>query len=214
MDTEGKSLLSADAESTAIRMSTVGGSDQVRRNIGKDTKIVVKGHIMLDRSHLVIPADMAKDDRYLEDGENEHILKEGENEIIEEEASMTETYDTAHMERVEGQIMKPIMLKNIHSKDARNKRKREKKAKVREARNAVRLARTLFIIFIAFFICWTPYTLLCLTDRYDKMHKTWYSLAILMAHASSTLNSLLYAVTNRNFRNAYIIFMKKVCRMK
>ncbi len=91
------------------------------------------------------------------------------------------------------------------------KRAKERKAKGKEMRSELRLARTLFIVFIVFCVCWTPYALVCLIDRYDKAPKWYYAFSILLAHASSTLNSLLYAVTNKGFRDAYKVFLKRVC---
>ena len=89
---------------------------------------------------------------------------------------------------------------------------KQKKAKGREMRNDIRLARTLFIVFIAFCFCWTPYALICLIDKHDNIHKAWYAFSILLAHASSTLNSILYAVTNRTFRDGYKKFFKRIIR--
>ncbi len=94
---------------------------------------------------------------------------------------------------------------------AEKKRAKERKAKGKEMRAELRLARTLFIVFIVFCICWSPYALVCLIDRYDKAPKWYYAFSILLAHASSTLNSLLYAVTNKGFRDAYKVFLKRVC---
>ena len=75
----------------------------------------------------------------------------------------------------------------------------------------IRLARTLFIIFIVFVICWLPYASFCVIDKYDSLPKEAYTVAILFAHSSSTLNSVLYAATNKGFRDGYKVFLKK-CR--
>ena len=89
---------------------------------------------------------------------------------------------------------------------------KKRRAKGRELRNDIKLAKTLFIVFIAFCLCWTPYALVCLIDRYDTVHKAWYAFSVLLAHASSTLNSILYAVTNRGFRDGYKRFLKILFR--
>lgn len=98
------------------------------------------------------------------------------------------------------------------TKVAQRKAKKKRRSG-REIRNDIRLAKTLFIVFIAFCLCWAPYALICLIDKDDNFHKAWYAFSILMAHASSTLNSILYAVTNRGFRDGYKKFLKVMfCR--
>ena len=89
---------------------------------------------------------------------------------------------------------------------------KKRRAKGRELRNDIRLAKTLFIVFIAFCLCWAPYALICLIDKYDTIHNAWYAFSVLLAHASSTLNSILYAVTNRGFRDGYKRFLKILFR--
>ncbi len=73
----------------------------------------------------------------------------------------------------------------------------------------VKLAKTLFIIFIVFCLCWTPYALLCLIDKDDRVMRDAYAMAILLAHTSSTINSIMYAATNKTFRDGYKAFLKK-----
>lgn len=79
----------------------------------------------------------------------------------------------------------------------------------RNMKSEIKLAKTLFIIFIVFVICWAPYALICLVDRADNMPKEAYTIAILFAHSSSTLNSVLYAATNKGFRQGYKLFLNK-----
>ena len=76
----------------------------------------------------------------------------------------------------------------------------------------VKLAKTLFIVFMVFCVCWTPYALMCLIDRYDQVPKEVYTFGVLMAHTSSTLNSILYAVTNKGLRKGYKKFICIACR--
>ena len=73
----------------------------------------------------------------------------------------------------------------------------------------IKLAKTLFIIFIVFCLCWTPYALLCLIDKEDRVMRDAYSMSILLAHTSSTINSIMYAATNKTFRDGYKAFLKK-----
>ena len=84
-----------------------------------------------------------------------------------------------------------------------------RKPRGRNMKSEVKLAKTLFIIFIAFVACWTPYALICLIDKKDTVSKEAYTIAVLLAHTSSTLNSVLYAATNKGFRQGYKLFLNK-----
>ena len=96
----------------------------------------------------------------------------------------------------------------LFSPKPRSMRKRKKK-RAGNFKNEVKLAKTLFIIFIVFCICWAPYALLCLIDKHDLVIREAYTFSILLAHASSTFNSVLYAATNKGFRNGYITFLRR-----
>ena len=84
--------------------------------------------------------------------------------------------------------------------------------KVKERKQEVKLAKTLFLVFIAFCFCWTPYGILVLVDIKDTAHKAWYLFAILFAHTSSTLNFLIYGITNQSFREGYKCFLRRIFR--
>ncbi|CAH1783573.1 unnamed protein product [Owenia fusiformis] len=74
----------------------------------------------------------------------------------------------------------------------------------------VKLAKTLVIVFIVFAVCWAPYALICLIDPNDIIPKAAYVVAIQLAHSSSSINSILYAALNKNFRNGYKRFLRNV----
>ncbi len=231
LDTDGKPLPSGDTETATVRVSIVSSNDM---NIDKDEETGEKGQSEVERAdvnHLAVPADSKRkhgqaQGRIPQDDQNGITTKgitkamadvnDGnvKNEISGNEVKMILTEMDNDNERDIEQRRNAIVPKDSMSKEAKTKRNKEKKAKAKEMRNEIRLARTLFLIFVCFCICWSPYALLCLIDRYDEAHKIWYSLAILMAHASSTLNSLLYAVTNRSFRDGYVVFIKRVLRKK
>lgn len=80
----------------------------------------------------------------------------------------------------------------------------------RAFKNDIKLARTLLIVFIVFCFSWAPYALICMIDRYDKAPHSAYYFSVLFAHASSSTNSILYAVTNKSFRNGYILFLQRL----
>ena len=118
-----------------------------------------------------------------------------------------------HQEAGSEKFLKPVPMEELQvkvSKETYNKKVVGKQRRVpnkRDMRREVRLARTLFIVFMAFCTCWAPYALICLTDRYDTVSKVAYTLTILLAHSSSTLNSILYAATNKGFRDGYKVFL-------
>ena len=87
---------------------------------------------------------------------------------------------------------------------------RQHSKKNREKSQEIKLAKTLFLVFIAFCLCWTPYGILVLVDFRNKAHKAWYLFAILLAHTSSTLNFLIYGITNQGFRQGYKCFLRKI----
>ena len=75
--------------------------------------------------------------------------------------------------------------------------------KKKESKESIRLARTLFVIFVVFVVCWTPYAVIVSVDHKDQLHQSYHIFSILLAHTNSSLNSVLYGLTNRNFRLKY-----------
>ena len=65
------------------------------------------------------------------------------------------------------------------------------------------LATTLFLIFIVFAVCWSPYAFIVVLDWEDTYPQELHIFSILIAHTNSSLNSILYGITNKNFRYAY-----------
>ena len=93
----------------------------------------------------------------------------------------------------------------------KTKQYRQQSKKSRERSQEIKLAKTLLLVFIAFCLCWTPYGILVLVDFRNEGHKAWYLFAILLAHTSSTLNFLIYGITNQGFRQGYKCFLRKIC---
>jgi hypothetical protein len=77
----------------------------------------------------------------------------------------------------------------------------------------VKVAKTLFIVFVVFCCCWTPWVVLVLVDVSDEGHPFLYQVAIALAHTSSSVNSILYGVTNTAFREGYHEFLHRVFRL-
>ena len=73
----------------------------------------------------------------------------------------------------------------------------------RGPRKDLRLLKMLFTIFLTFSICWTLYTLLIVVDFNDSLPVFVYRLSAVLSHTNSSLNSIIYGVMNKNFRDAY-----------
>jgi melatonin receptor type 1B len=71
----------------------------------------------------------------------------------------------------------------------------------------IQLAKTLFIIYIVCLTCWAPYAVVVLVDVADQWPKIVYVVAIQMAHTNSSLNSVIYAAANRDFRRGYMLVL-------
>ena len=66
-----------------------------------------------------------------------------------------------------------------------------------------RLLRSVFVIVVVFLVMWSPYSVIFIFDRYATWPRTLYVVSILMAHLNSSINSIIYGATNKNFREAY-----------
>jgi len=75
----------------------------------------------------------------------------------------------------------------------------------------IRLAKSLFVIFAVFVVCWSPLAVIFLVDVNDRFPKTAYVVATQLAHASSAVNSVVYAATNNVFRDGYQHFLCYCC---
>ena len=76
--------------------------------------------------------------------------------------------------------------------------------------NDLRLLKSVGTICATFMLMWTPYGLVLLLDVYHWPQWYWL-LAIALAHSNSSINSLLYAATNKNFREGYAILIRRIC---
>ena len=61
-----------------------------------------------------------------------------------------------------------------------------------------------------FMTMWTPYATIVLFDFSGSWPQWFFVLSIALAHTNSSINSVLYAATNKNFREGYIILIKRV----
>ena len=72
-------------------------------------------------------------------------------------------------------------------------------------RDSMKLARTLFTIFVVFAVCWMPHAVLIVVDFQDRAPQFWHVLFIMFAHTNSSLNCIVYALTNKHFKERYAL---------
>ena len=79
----------------------------------------------------------------------------------------------------------------------------------------IKLVKALFTIFIVFIICWIPFWTCAVFDSKDQWPKTVYIIVAQMAHMNSSLNSVIYAASNKDFRDGYKqVFYTLICCCK
>ena len=84
-----------------------------------------------------------------------------------------------------------------------NEKNGAKKDGGKEEKSSRKLARTLFAIFMLFVACWMPYSVLMVVDFGDTAPHEIYLFAVQLAHLHSSLNFVMYAITNGQMRKAY-----------
>ena len=77
--------------------------------------------------------------------------------------------------------------------------------------NEFRIIRSTVTIWGLFLIMWTPYAFVMLLDTGYHWGNGVYSFASIMSHFNSSVNSILYAITNQYFRESYMRLL--TCRM-
>lgn len=83
----------------------------------------------------------------------------------------------------------------------------------RLVRDRKRVARILLLLAILFALCWLPYNILNLLLDLDERHPhseqilAMLPFALLLGHANSAINPLLYCFLTRNFRLVFILFL-------
>nr|ANO39016.1 GCR038 [Schmidtea mediterranea] len=80
--------------------------------------------------------------------------------------------------------------------------------------NSMKLARMLFLLFFIYVICWTPYAIVANADRHNTYSEIVHIFSVTSAHLNSSINPILYGVTNLQFRSAYIRLLRKMFCLK
>ena len=74
---------------------------------------------------------------------------------------------------------------------------------LRESSTLIKITKGLFASCLMFIICALPYGLVLLIDVNNKLPRTAYMFPGLMLHLNSSLNPILYALTNSQIREGY-----------
>lgn len=90
--------------------------------------------------------------------------------------------------------MKPTSLRHALLKN--------KKGEIRRKRKTV--VRTLFIIWVTFLCFWMPLILFYKIDYHSALPNSIYHILYALAMSNSAVNFIIYAMTNINFRKAYV----------
>ncbi len=75
----------------------------------------------------------------------------------------------------------------------------------------LRLLKSIGSIWIMFMLMWTPYSIIVIFDFRGTWPQWFFVLALCVAHTNSSINSAIYAATNRNFREGYGILIRRLC---
>ncbi|CAH1238713.1 MTNR1A [Branchiostoma lanceolatum] len=103
----------------------------------------------------------------------------------------------------------PLMNKSTRMDKTIKVSEQKKKGWGRMTNSDFRLLKTLLVIFVIFAFCWTPYGVIFLVDSKGQWPKPVYVMAIILAHLNSSMNSVIYGVMNRSFRQAYIALFRR-----
>lgn len=75
-----------------------------------------------------------------------------------------------------------------------------------------RSVRMILVVFVAFALTYLPFTLINLADQRSELHRNWYMVTSLGFWAGSSVNPVIYGITNRQFRAAYRSMIVDGCR--
>ncbi|XP_070557380.1 melatonin receptor type 1B-B-like [Ptychodera flava] len=80
------------------------------------------------------------------------------------------------------------------------------------SRRQMQLLKMTFAIFTVFLLCWLPYGVVVLVDFEDRLSQTVHVVVWVIAHASTAVDSIIYGVTSKQFRDSYFDVFKIIRR--
>lgn len=72
-----------------------------------------------------------------------------------------------------------------------------------------RVTRMCFIVFLCFIFCFVPFLLLNIVDKHNRAPQVLHMFCANLAWLNSCINPMLYAVMNRQFRQAYHVLLTR-----
>ena len=77
---------------------------------------------------------------------------------------------------------------------------------------SIKLAKMLFLLFFIYVILAAPYGVITIVDSQDKFSEFVHLFVLTFGHANSSVNPILYGLSNQQFKEAYInLFRKLFC---
>lgn len=73
-----------------------------------------------------------------------------------------------------------------------------------------RVTRMCFIVFLCFVFCFVPFILLNIADKHNRAPQVLHMFCANLTWLNSCINPVLYAIMNRQFRQAYHVLLTKV----
>ena len=70
---------------------------------------------------------------------------------------------------------------------------------------------TFFTCFVVFVLCWAPYALVVIIDYRDTFPLEVHLYAVLLAHNNSSVNCIVYGISNPHFREAFFHLLGLRC---
>ncbi|XP_071772649.1 G-protein coupled receptor 84 [Centroberyx gerrardi] len=72
-----------------------------------------------------------------------------------------------------------------------------------------RVTRMCFTVFLCFVFCFVPFLLLNIADKHNRVPQALHMFCANLTWLNSCINPLLYAVMNRQFRQAYYVLLRR-----
>ena len=80
--------------------------------------------------------------------------------------------------------------------------------------NSMKLAKLMFTLFFIYVLSWIPFGVVVNFDRDNTYSEIIHKLVVFIAHGNSTINPILYGLSNRQFKEAYINLLRKIFCIK
>ncbi|KAJ8020284.1 Melatonin receptor type 1A [Holothuria leucospilota] len=73
-----------------------------------------------------------------------------------------------------------------------------------------KLLKSIFIILFMFVLMWLPHAVMVVGDYYARWPRLLHVIGAALAHGNSSVNSIIYAASNKSFREGYVLVIRFV----